>query len=191
MKIGVRSVSAPPKKALRSRRRGEDFDLQTDPAFGIEGARDPGSETPSRHLRDEPGRRYRSLWIAIGTMGLAALVFVHVTSHSHHLLTFHRNADKIEHILAFGAAMVWFGQLYRRGLERALFCACLILGGVALEYAQHALGHFDPVEYGDMAADAAGACLGMLVLRTRAADIISWLTKWLEKRGGRSRPSVD
>jgi hypothetical protein len=42
-----------------------------------------------------------------------------------------------------------------------------------------------------MAADAAGACLGMLVLRTRAADMISWLTMWLEKRSLRSRPSAD
>jgi hypothetical protein len=191
MRTRVQSESATPKIACRGRRRGEHLDSLSDPAFRLERNRDTGIELPSRHLRSETGRRYRSLWIAIGAMGLAALVSVHVTGHSHHVLTFHRNADKIEHIFAFGAAMVWFGQLYRRGLERTLFCTGLILGGAALEYAQHALGHYDPVEYGDMAADAAGACLGMLVLRTRAADMISWLTMWLEKRSLRSRPSGD
>jgi hypothetical protein len=113
----------------------------------------------------------RPLWIAIGLIGLAALVYLHLSGRPHHLLTFHPNADKIEHVFAFGGAMLWFGQLYRRGMERTFFCFCLILAGVSLEYAQHALGHFDPVEYGDMAADALGAILGFLVSSTRLGTI--------------------
>lgn len=150
------------------------------------------SRAPSQGMpefRPAAGSQYRLLWIVVGLMGLAALVYVHLTSHSHHLLTFHRNADKIEHVFAFGAAMLWFGQLYRRGLECTLFCVSLILAGVTLEYIQHALGHYDPVEYGDMAADAVGACLGLVLLRTRGANVIARLDRWLVQR--RARPRSD
>lgn len=146
------------------------------------------SKTSLRRMPDirvEASNRYRALWIVVGLAGLAAITYVHLRSGPHHLLTFHRNADKIEHVVAFGAAMLWFGQLYRRGIEGALFCICLMLGGVALEYVQHALGHYDPVEYGDMAADALGAFLGLLLLRTRMANIIASVDRWFAARGGR------
>lgn len=129
----------------------------------------------------------RPLWIALGLMGLGMLVFLHLTGRPHHWLTFHPNADKIEHIIAFGGAMLWFGQLFRRGMERAFFCLSLILAGVSLEYVQHALGHYDPVEYGDMAADALGALLGMLLLRTRLGTVLHVLDRKVGRVTGPKR----
>ena len=126
--------------------------------------------------------RYRPAWIVIGMIGLAALVFIHLPGGTHHVLTFHDHADKIEHVVAFGAAMFWFGQLYRRGVERLLVCVCLILSGIVLEYVQHALGDYDLVEYGDMAADALGACLGWLLLRTPLDHLIQRLDTWVARR---------
>lgn len=150
----------------------------------------PAPTQATAGIRVEPSNRHRALWILLGLVGLGSITYVHLTSGPHHLLTFHRDADKIEHVVAFGAAMLWFGQLYRRGIEGALFCICLILGGVALEYIQHALGHYDPVEYGDMAADALGAGLGLLLLRTRMANIIASLDRWLAQRGAGRRSAV-
>lgn len=120
----------------------------------------------------------------IGLIGLASVVFIHLRGGPHHLLTFHANADKLEHVFAFGAIMVWFGQLYRRGMERCLICICLILAGIVLEFAQHRLGGYDDVEYGDMAADAVGAFFGWITLRTPLGGVIERMDKWLARRLG-------
>jgi hypothetical protein len=138
------------------------------------------------HAVPRPARRarYRLIWIALGLVGLASLSFIHLTSGEHHLLSFHRNADKLEHVFAFGAVMVWFGQLYRRGMERCLICICLIMAGVVLEFVQHRLGHFGGVEYGDMAADGVGAFLGWVMLRTPLGDVIARMDSWLARRFG-------
>jgi hypothetical protein len=164
-------------------RRGQEHRCASDGVSGSEQLQAlPEVSENSRQsapLQTEPGgnSRSRPLWIAIGLIGLAALASVHLTGRPHHLLTFHPDADKIEHIFAFGGAMLWFGQLYRRSMERAFFCLSLALAGVGLEYAQHAVGHFDPVEYGDMAADALGALLGLLLLRTRLGRILAFLDR--------------
>ncbi len=145
-----------------------------------------GPRGPTAHPDLRRGRRatrYRPAWSGIGLIGLSAIVFIHLTGGPHHVLTFHDHADKIEHVFAFGAAMLWFGQLYRRGVERLLVCVCLILGGIVLEYLQHALGNYELVEYGDMAADAAGALLGWALLHTRLDHLIERFDTWLAHRG--------
>ena len=118
-------------------------------------------------------------------LGLACMAGIRLSTGPHHLLTFHPNADKLEHIVAFGATMVWFGQLFRWGLERSLICICLILAGIALEYIQHALGDYDLVEYGDMAADGIGVFLGGLLLRTPIGHFIDDMDRWLAHRFNR------
>lgn len=128
--------------------------------------------------------RYRLAWVITGLIGLASVVLIHLWGGPHHLLTFHANADKIEHVFTFGAMMIWFGQLYRRGMERALICVCLVLGGIVLEYVQHALGGYGAVEYGDMAADALGAMLGWITLRTPLGGLIERMDGWLASRLG-------
>jgi hypothetical protein len=64
--------------------------------------------------------------------------------------------DKLGHLAAYGALMLWFGQLYARRLGFALGFAAM---GAALEFAQGATGYrsFDVL---DMAANAAGVALG-------------------------------
>lgn len=179
--IGARSASS------SARRLGERSDLRRHtrtirPAGEDAAQRDvihsTGSNQPIQLIRTT---RYRPTWVFVGLTGLAAIVYVHLTGGPHHVLTFHTHADKLEHIFAFAAAMLWFGQLYRRGMERSLVCICLILTGIVLEYVQHALGHYDPVEYGDMAADGIGACLGWLLLRTRLDHVIERIDRWLAR----------
>jgi VanZ family protein len=79
--------------------------------------------------------------------------------------------DKLEHFLAYGVLMFWFGVLYRSVRARigwALFCVAL---GVALEFAQGATG-YRSFELADMAANALGVLAGAAVaaaLRARAS----------------------
>jgi hypothetical protein len=151
--------------------------------------RHPGADAPhgdagdaSERRRGPRATRYRPAWIVIGMVGLGALVFIHLAGGPHHVLTFHEYADKPEHVFAFGAAMLWFGQLYRRGVERLLVCLCLTLAGIVLEFVQHALGTYDLVEYGDMAADAIGALVGWALLHTRLDHLIARFDAWLARR---------
>lgn len=127
---------------------------------------------------------HRPVWVALGLAGLAAIVYIHLTSGPHHVLTLHADADKLEHVFAFGAMMFWFGQLYRRGHERFLICLCTVLSGVVLEYMQYESGHYDPVEYGDMVADGVGAVLGWMLLRTRFSHAIEHLDRSVMRRMG-------
>jgi hypothetical protein len=115
--------------------------------------------------RRAPTARYRKLRIAVGILGLVALVYLNLTTGAHHLLGFHPQADKLEHVLAFGALMWWFGRLYRRGPEHLLSALALLLLALALEFGQSAIHGYFPVEYGDILADAVGILCAWLLPR--------------------------
>lgn len=69
--------------------------------------------------------------------------------------------DKVGHLLAYAALMVWFAWLYP-GLRARGACALgFVALGVALEFAQGQTGYrsFDTM---DMLADATGVALGWL-----------------------------
>jgi hypothetical protein len=114
---------------------------------------------------------YRRAWIALGLIALATLVFLHLSGSRQHLFTA-TLFDLLKHVFAFGAVMVWFGGLHRRGIERGLICSCLILAGVVLEFLQGELWRYDAVEYADMGADAAGCFLGWLLLKLPLGEMI-------------------
>jgi len=78
--------------------------------------------------------------------------------------------DKLEHFVAYGVLMFWYGMLYRSARARigwALFCVAL---GVALEFAQRATG-YRTFELGDMAADALGVLAGALAALSLPRDV--------------------
>ena len=67
-------------------------------------------------------------------------------------------SDKVGHLLAYGALMFWFAQLYV-GQTRLLYAAGFVVMGIALEFAQGALG-YRSYELVDMAANTLGVLLG-------------------------------
>jgi VanZ family protein len=67
-------------------------------------------------------------------------------------------SDKVGHILAYGALMFWFGQLYA-GRTRFGYALGFVGMGIALEFVQGGLG-YRSFELVDMAADALGVLLG-------------------------------
>ena len=70
-------------------------------------------------------------------------------------------SDKLGHLLAYGALMFWFAQLYR---ERIFHAAGFIAMGAALELLQ-GWGGTRSFELLDMLANAAGVLLGWLAAR--------------------------
>jgi glycopeptide antibiotics resistance protein len=70
-------------------------------------------------------------------------------------------SDKLGHLIAYGALMLWFAQLYL-GRTRLLYAAAFIAMGIGLEFVQGALGYrsFDVF---DMFANSLGVLLGWAV----------------------------
>jgi VanZ family protein len=80
--------------------------------------------------------------------------------------------DKLGHFLAYAALTYWFGQFYFHR-TRAAYALGFVAMGIALEFAQGALG-YRSLELADMAANTLGAAAGwaaadLLPLRRRKA----------------------
>ena len=84
-----------------------------------------------------------------------------------------RFADKIGHIGAYTALMLWFAQLYS-GKTRLAYALGFIGMGVALEYLQGMTGYrsFDVF---DMLANSTGVVLGLVLARSRLGRGFLWV----------------
>jgi VanZ family protein len=109
--------------------------------------------------------KLRSLW---WSLGIALLLLITALS----LLPIRGpdldlpNSDKLNHAIAYLVLMLYFGQLvgaHWRG--RAAVVAALIGYGIAIELLQ-ALLPLRVAELADLAANAAGIAIGLLLLRT-------------------------
>jgi VanZ family protein len=70
--------------------------------------------------------------------------------------------DKLGHLLAYGGLMLWFCFLYRSVPARVSYAFGFAAMGVALEFAQGALG-YRLHDTADMAANALGVLLGWAI----------------------------
>ena len=113
-----------------------------------------------------PDLRYRKLWLLIGYLLIALVVFLSLTSSPVEIDADLPYQDKLFHVLAYFALTFWFVQIYhssRHQLGWAIFFLCL---GMLLEYLQG----FDPERYsevGDMLANALGVITAVILSRTR------------------------
>jgi VanZ family protein len=98
----------------------------------------------------------RGLCVVAGWAMVAAVVWLSLTP-SPPEVEFEQS-DKVGHFIAYGALMFWFSQLYA-GRTRLLYGAGFVAMGVALEFAQHALG-YRTLDRADMAANTLGVLLG-------------------------------
>lgn len=126
-----------------------------------------------------PDFKMPQLWIALGVALVGLVVYLSLIPKPPAILEF-TFADKVEHMLAYGTLMGWFGQLYvtmRRQIEMAAgFCAL----GILMEFLQGWGGHrmFDPW---DMLANAAGVGLGWWLTRSVFAGFLLRIDRWLTR----------
>ncbi|MGD2052752.1 MAG: VanZ family protein [Gammaproteobacteria bacterium] len=105
-----------------------------------------------------PDLRYRKLWLLIGYLMIALVIYLSLTSSPLQIDANLPYQDKVFHALAYFVLTFWFMQIYhiRHHVVRWLvFFLCL---GLLLEYLQG----FDPhrfSEMGDMVANALGVML--------------------------------
>jgi VanZ family protein len=112
--------------------------------------------------------RYPALWLALGWLVVAAVIYLSLTSHP--ITVPLRYGDKWGHLLAYGVLMGWFVQLYQRRGVLLLHALLFIAMGVALEFLQGYTGRY--FEYADMAANTTGVLLGLSLSRTRWQSLL-------------------
>lgn len=121
--------------------------------------------------------RFGNVWRVIG-LGLASLVLVAslvpVPGDSG------LPSDKMMHLLAYLSLGLWFGALY--GVERfARIGLGLVAFGLVIECLQYGTG-YRSFELTDLAADALGAALGLILAATPLGDILLMVEKYLPRR---------
>ncbi|MDH3354254.1 MAG: VanZ family protein [Chromatiales bacterium] len=111
--------------------------------------------------------RYYKFWLVIG-WGLVLTVTALSIIPSPPEVS---GSDKLHHFVAYGTLMGWFGQIYHQPRTRILWFIGFVVMGVLLEIIQGVGGvrHF---EYADMAANAAGALIGLLLSRGWSGRLI-------------------
>ncbi len=119
----------------------------------------------------------RTLWLALSWVWVAVVSYLSLTPHPPEPFSF-RNADKLEHMLAYGLLMLWFCQLW---FARSWLAAGFVAMGVCLEFLQGMSGfrHFD---YADMMANSAGVLTGWAIACTRAGRVLEFVEQHVKKR---------
>jgi VanZ family protein len=123
--------------------------------------------------------RYRSLWLSIGWVGVALVVYESLTSTPLHVDVPYY--DKFGHTFAYCTLALWFAQLYTTAPRRLLIALGFIAMGVALEFVQ-ALTPTRSFEYADMVANTIGALTGYLLARHGLGNVLAAFEKrWLAR----------
>lgn len=109
-----------------------------------------------------PDLRYRTLWLGVGYLLVAIIIYLSLTSAPVELDLGFPYQDKFFHVLAYFSLMGWFTQIYHVQMQRVAYAISFILMGVLLEYIQS----FDPARYyetEDMIANTLGIAIAVLL----------------------------
>lgn len=125
-----------------------------------------------------PELRYRKLWLIVGYLLIALVIFLTLTSSPVHIDTNLPYQDKLFHALAYFSLTFWFMQIYHvkhHVFRWVIFFLCL---GLLLEYLQS----FDSRRYsevGDMAANALGVAVALVLSRTQLRFMLTRLERYI------------
>ena len=95
-------------------------------------------DNQSVEVRSLPGQWLWRFWLAVGLAMVVLVIYLSVANFHVPQLpsTF---GDKINHCIAYGTLMLWFGQLFRVHRSRAVLVLLLVALGVAMEFIQGVL----------------------------------------------------
>lgn len=134
-----------------------------------------------------PRLRWRAGWVVLGVLlmlAVGAIALLPATRQLTGMALALPEGDKLLHVLAFTALMLWWGNVYRRARARWVVAAVCLLFGVLIECAQWPSAPEDASVW-DVAADVVGLALGGLLLHTPLAGVLTRMERWL----GWSKPS--
>jgi len=116
------------------------------------------------------GLRYWYIWLSIG-FGLVALVIYLSVAGFYMPQTPFKVGDKLNHLLAYGVLMGWFGQLFLRWRHRCFIAIALVLLGVGMEFVQGTMAH-RTFEWLDASANTLGVVIAIAALAFGAERIL-------------------
>ena len=117
------------------------------------------------------------IWWALGGVWIALIVYLSVASLD--IPQLDTWGDKINHALAYGFLMGWFGQLISRGKSWLVMAGVLIALGAMMEVWQGWLSHRQ-FDYYDMAANATGVAIGWLALHAGGDRVLVLFERMLK-----------
>jgi len=114
--------------------------------------------------------KYRKLWLFIGYMLIAIVVYQTLTAHpvGVDMLSF---SDKFLHTVGYFILMGWFVQIYHGRQQRVLWTVFFITMGIGMEFLQD-LGGVRFYEVNDMLANGLGVILALGLSNTKFSNII-------------------
>ena len=118
-----------------------------------------------------PIHRYQKLWLTVGYILIALVIYLSVTSSPPLPDAEIPYFDKVGHLLAYFILMGWFAQIYHLKKQRLIYACLFVVLGVAMEFVQS----FDPArmaEFADIVANTSGVVIALLITRIPAFRLI-------------------
>ena len=119
-------------------------------------------------MKQEGELQWRGAWLATGWAMVAAVVYLSLAPISLEAIPAH--SDKLHHVVAYGALMLWFCQMYEPSSTRRYLAVAFVVLGVGLECAQ-GLTDYRTFEYADMWVNACGVAVGWLAAPPRVTNL--------------------
>ncbi|HEY3277577.1 MAG TPA: VanZ family protein [Syntrophorhabdaceae bacterium] len=126
------------------------------------------------------GLRFFPLWLGVGFLCVGLVIYLSLIPLRPIKAMDFPFHDKAAHLLAYGATMSWFGQIFRKRNAAFLIAASLVALGVIVEFLQGTTV-YRTFEIYDMVANAAGILAGLLLSRTRFGTLLGTFERALKR----------
>ena len=114
-------------------------------------------------------------WSVLGVLlvlGVSCAALLPALRHLSRLALVIPDGDKLLHVVAFTALMLWWGNIYRQRRGRQAIAALLLLFGFLIECAQWPIAPEDADAF-DLLADVVGIALALALLRTPLGQLLA------------------
>lgn len=125
-------------------------------------------------LISESAFEQRGLWLVLGWALVLGIIWLSLTPTPIEVPM--AEGDKLGHILAYGALMVWFSSVYEGRILRVYLAIGFVAMGIALEFVQGWTG-FRTFDVADMAASAVGVLAGWACAPPRTPNFLRRMEK--------------
>lgn len=125
-----------------------------------------------------PDLRFRKMWLVIGYMMIAIVVYLSLTSDPLQVDMGLPYEDKLFHMLAYFSMMFWFMLIYHARRQQYGWAIFFISMGLLMEYIQ-GFNSARYSEFGDMIANTVGVMLALGLSVTQARFALVKLERYL------------
>jgi len=120
--------------------------------------------------------RARKLWLIVGWLLILLVIYLSLAPISIEMPV--EDGDKIGHVAAYAALMLWFANLYETLTRRSILAIGFVALGIALEFVQGETG-YRTFEVADMVADALGVAVGWALAPPRLPNFLQRIEKFV------------